>query len=83
MPELYLYRFNCRRWWGTVSDLQLVHLTGDAELLPTLMTHAQAVSGSQTCNVELLQKFELSMKVVETYGSMATLPVTAVEGAKK
>lgn len=83
MPELYLYRFNCRRWWGTVSDLQLVHLTGDAELLPTLLTHAQAVSGSQTCNVELLQKFELSMKVVETYGSMATLPVTAVEGAKK
>lgn len=78
MSELYLYRFHCRRWWGTVSDLQLVHLNGDAELLPALMAHAQTVSGSQTCNVQLLQKFELSMKAVETYGSMATLPVTSL-----
>lgn len=79
MTDIYLYRYLCRRWWGPVSDLQLVHVPETTELLPTLQQHAMAMSGSQTCNVELLQKFQLSLKVVETYGNLATLPVSRLD----
>jgi hypothetical protein len=79
MPELYLYRYICRRWWGPTSDLQLAHLAGGGDPLAVLTKHAETVSGSKTCSVELLQKFQLSMKVVETYGSMATLPIASVD----
>lgn len=79
MPELYLYRYICQRWWGPVSDIQLAQVPDSPEPLRILLRHAEAITGSKTCSIDLLQKFQLSMSVSETYGAMATLPVTAVE----
>ena len=79
MTDIYLSRYLCRRWWGQVSALQMMHVPADAEVLPALQEHAMAASGSQTCSVELLQKFQLSLKVVETYSNLATLPVSRLD----
>lgn len=79
MTDIYLYRYLCRRWWGQVSDLQLVHVPETAEPLLALQQHAMEKSGSQTCSVELLQKFQFSLKVVETYDNLATLPVARID----
>jgi hypothetical protein len=79
MTEVYLYRYICRRWWGPTSDLQMARVPEGADLLSALQVHAEAVCGSKTCNVDILQKFRLSMEVAETYDAMATLPVTQIE----
>jgi hypothetical protein len=80
MPDqLYLYRYVCQRWWGATSNIQLAQLAESSDPASHLLQHAETITGSKTCHVDLLQKFEISMRVTKTYAAMATLPVSVPE----
>ena len=76
--DVYLYRSECQRWWGRVHDVRLVQVDTQHGEDPRQAAAADArfQSGSETCNIDLLQKFRLSFESMETFQPMfASLPI--------
>ena len=75
--DIYLYRYLCRRWWGDVHDVKYLQVARNADVDHEVMRDAQETSGSKTCDVALLQHFQVCFKSAETYAPAAMFPVAS------
>lgn len=79
--DFYMYKYNCQRWYGTVSDVRHMTVndsTTEEEVKKIANTFAKKLSGSQTCDIQLLQKYHMIVKPEKTYVSLTSLPFSNI-----
>jgi len=78
----YTYLYNCSRWWGYVSGVRnIVHESTSREsVLDAANYIAMSVTGSKTCDVKLLQKFHMTIALVEPYPALVQFPLSSESG---
>ena len=77
--DVYLYSYNCPRWYGTVSGLRNFttdEKTSKKEAVKKMVNTSNTLSGSQSCSVSLLLKYKLSINSIETYPNVMQLPTS-------
>ena len=76
--DVYLYRYACKRWWGHTNDVRYLHVEGTdqqaSHLRDALLRDAERASGSQTCDVQLLQHFRVCFEVAQNYQPCRLFP---------
>jgi hypothetical protein len=79
--DFYMYKYNCQRWYGVVTDVRHMTVndkTTEEKVKKIATIHAKSLSGSQTCDVQLLQKYHMIVKPVKTYVSVTSLPFSNI-----
>ena len=77
--DVYSYRYTCKNWyWYTSTGIR--NFYSDTELSPEKATlaakkDAQRAHTSSECDVQLLQKFKMTVTDVETFPAMAAQPL--------
>ena len=71
----YTYRYNCKRWWGSVTGTRNIIYEGD-DIEQAALKDAERVSGSGTCDVALMQKFYITVQLAEPYRALMQFPCT-------
>lgn len=77
-----LYKYSCPRWYGTYSGLK--NISTDTELSDDTLTNNLTEiennnTGSKTCKIDLLQKYELTIKNVHNYQGITTIPIQNIK----
>jgi hypothetical protein len=80
LMDVYLYRYHCQRWWGNVTDAKYVKVNDTNNPKKEVLQDAYNHSGSNTCNISLLQHFHLSFTSIESFPP--TFPITDVQTSK-
>ena len=76
----YTYLYNCQRWWGVVTGVRnLAHDGEETDVIKTATDIAENLTGSQTCEVSLLQKFQMSVQLSEPYAALVQFPLSTAE----
>lgn len=78
--DFILYKYSCPRWYTTYSGVKNIKLqaTNEKELVEKLTSIENSYYGSQSCKIDLLQKYELSIRNVKNYAGITTIPVNVV-----
>ena len=77
--DVYLYSYNCPRWYGSVTGLRNLTTkenTSKDEAIKKMINTSNSLSGSQSCSVSLLLKYKLAISSVETYPNVIQLPTS-------
>ena len=76
----YTYLYNCQRWYGVVTGVRnLAHNGKEEDVIKTATDIAETLTGSQTCEVSLLQKFQMSVQLSEPYPALVQFPLSTAE----
>ena len=79
----YTYLYNCSRWWGRVSGVRnITHEGSDTEVIDAAVKEAKRVSGSETCDISLLQKFKITLTLAEPYTALVQFPLSGEKEPK-
>ena len=73
-----LYKYSCPRWWGTLTGLKNVSTNkeiSDVKLTNDLTKIENINTGSKSCKIDLIQKYELLINNVHNYSGLSTIPV--------
>lgn len=79
--DFYMYKYNCKRWYGIVTDVRHITVndeTTEDHVQKIVTNHAKILSGSKTCDIQLLQKYNMIIKPVKTYVSVTSLPFSNI-----
>ena len=70
--DLYSYKYSCPRWYGTLEGVNNLYIkkNNEKDVNKIATKEANRLSGSKTCSISLLNKFEVSIKSIETYPSL-------------
>jgi len=76
--DLYSYKFSCPRWYGDVEGVNNIYVKKDTkkDIKKIAIKESNQLSGSKTCSISLLNKFEVSIKSIETYPSLTGIDLT-------
>jgi len=82
--NVYMYKYNCKRWYGDVTGLRNFHTHRDnngkqhtdEDILKLVTEDAKKLSGSRTCDVDLLEKFYVTIKTEKNYAAITSIPFT-------
>jgi len=55
------------------------HNGKEADVIQTATEIAETLTGSQTCEVSLLQKFQMSVQLSEPYAALVQFPLSTTE----
>ena len=76
----YTYLYNCQRWYGVVTGVRNLAYNGKEEdVIKTATDIVETLTGSQTCEVSLLQKFQMSVQLSEPYPALVQFPLSTTE----
>lgn len=84
--DVYLYKYNCPRWYGIVSGLKNIVVDNEVtedKILEIAKQNSNQYTGSKTCDVYLLQKFNTCIKPIKSYSSLSTIPFTLSSNFKE
>tara|TARA_B100001559_G_C16476024_1_gene611428 strand:- start:377 stop:631 length:255 start_codon:yes stop_codon:yes gene_type:complete len=73
--DAFTYSYHCRRWYGSVHGVRNIYVEGDMSPEKAAKRDAEFVSGSKTCDIQLLQRFRMMVSDVETFPAMAAQPL--------
>lgn len=78
--DLYSYKYNCPRWYANIEGISNIYVKKDTkkDIKKIAIKKANELSGSKSCNISLLNKFEVSIKSIETYP-----PLTGIDLKKE
>ena len=70
-----MYRYACTGWFGSTHGIRNIFVTENENPHDIAQLDAQYHSYSNKCDIEMMQKFQLSITSVETYPThwLATL----------
>lgn len=72
---MYTYSYLCTRWYGSLSGVRNIYMEGDMAPEIAATKDAELISGSKTCDIQLLQRFRMVVSDVETFPAMAAQPL--------
>ena len=74
--DVYSYRYKCNTWYYLeVSGIRNFYSQDSVEPKLAALDDARKFTGSKECDVELLQRFKMTVTDVETFPAMATQPL--------
>lgn len=76
--NVILYKYSCPRWYGNLSGLKNISIDkelSDDTLTSNLTKIENINTGSKTCKIDLIQKYELIINNVHNYQGISTIPV--------
>tara|TARA_B110000879_G_C11079512_1_gene474177 strand:- start:342 stop:596 length:255 start_codon:yes stop_codon:yes gene_type:complete len=75
--EVVSYKFSCKTWYGLLTNTGIRNIYSDSSTPPELVANndAKKFNNSSECDVQLLQRFKMSVSDVETYPAMAAQPL--------
>ena len=75
--NIFMYKYTCPRWYGYhsgVENLVVSENISDEKAHMLALNNVSNKSGSDSCKVYLLQQFQYSIKSVQNYPGMASIP---------
>ena len=79
--NVILYKYSCPRWYGTLTGLKNISTDKDLDdyKLTNDITKIENINtGSKTCKIDLIQKYELIINNVHNYQGISTIPVNNI-----
>lgn len=73
--DVYTYRYACQRWWGTSTGTRNIYIESDLNPESAAKSDAKGITGASDCDIQLIQRFKMSVTDVETYPAMACQPL--------
>ena len=73
--DVYTYHYICSRWYGYVTGTRNLYLEGPTPPEQAAQKDAKMFTGSETCDVQLIQKYKMVVTDVETFPAMACQPL--------
>tara|TARA_B110000211_G_C13948777_1_gene495141 strand:- start:276 stop:548 length:273 start_codon:yes stop_codon:yes gene_type:complete len=80
--NVILYKYSCPRWYGNLSGLKNISIDkelNDETLTDSLTKIENINTGSKTCKIDLIQKYELIINNVLNYQGINTIPVNNIK----
>ena len=75
--DIYMYKYACPRWWGTITGLRNMNTDSgldEKEVINIAKSDANKYTGSQSCDISLLQKFHVSITPIKNYAALTSIP---------
>jgi len=74
---VFTYFYNCSKWYGYTQGVHnLVFHGKSADATSAAMEDAKKHQNSSDCNVALIQKFQMNIKLQEPFPSLMTFPLS-------
>jgi len=75
--DVYSYRFSCKTWYGLSTATGIRNFYCDSSVAPDVAAKndAKQFNRSSECDVQLLQRFKMTVTDVETFPAMAAQPL--------
>lgn len=74
--NIYTYMYRCPCWYGTQTGVRNISVPNHMSPQEQATLDAEAVTGSQSCSVSLLQKFKMALRSVEPLPALAQFPLS-------
>tara|TARA_Y100000385_G_C13013015_1_gene602574 strand:+ start:729 stop:986 length:258 start_codon:yes stop_codon:yes gene_type:complete len=76
-----MFKYDCQSWYGYykqtgISQIQVDQELSEDKIINIAKKSANSKTGSTSCNIQLLQQFELSIKSIKNFSGLATIPIT-------
>ena len=84
--DIYLYKYICPRWYGNNTGLKNMIVSNkmcEKKVIELVQKKANLDSGSKTCDIFLLQKFNAIIKPSQSYSDLASIPFDTGNSLKK
>ena len=84
--SIYLYKYNCPRWWGYSNGVSNIYSSKDnseEEVIKKATKNSNKMTGSKSCDIYLLQQFELNIKLVKNYAGLTSINTFVDKDNKK
>ncbi len=75
--DVYSYRYSCKTWYGLGTATGIRNLYTDSDIAPeqAAKNDAKKFNNSAECDIQLLQRFKMTVTDVETFPAMAAQPL--------
>ena len=84
--NVILYKYSCPRWYGNINGIKNISIDNNSEadeIKKQLTEIENKNSGSKTCKIDLLQKYELSVKNIYNYSGITSIPINNIKNLNK
>lgn len=74
--DFYMYKSSCPRWYGTEIDVDHIVVeenTPETDVKMQAKLLSNAITGSKTCDVKLIQKYHMVIEARKSYPSLTQL----------
>jgi hypothetical protein len=74
--DFYMYKATCPRWYGWHNDIRHVVVekgTPEETVTNTAQKISNAMTGSNTCDIQLLQKYHMVIEAKKSYPALTVL----------
>jgi len=71
-----MYKSSCPRWYGTENDIRHIVVTKDTQeehVKDQAKQMANTITGSKTCNIQLIQKYHMIIQPKKSYAALTHL----------
>ena len=78
---LYSYYYSCPRWYGNQKGFNNIFVESDEDEITAnklAKTEMELKTGSKTCDIKLLNKFDMVIKSSKTYSSLTGLDIQKI-----
>ena len=79
---LYSYYYNCPRWYGNQKGFNNIFVESDEDEITAekmARTEMEYKTGSKTCDIKFLNKFDMVIKSSKTYSSLTGLDIQQIK----
>lgn len=74
--DFYMYKATCPRWYGIEQNIQHIVIAKDTkeeEVKEQAKLTANTLTGSKTCNIQLIQKYHMIIQPKKSYAALTHL----------
>ena len=74
--DFYMYKATCPRWYAIQNDIRHIVVAKDTEeedVKEQAKQTANALTGSKTCNIQLIQKYHMIIQPKKSYAALTHL----------
>lgn len=80
LMNVFMYHYSCPRWYGVVNGTRHLYLEGNLHPEDAARNDAKTLTGASECDIQLIQKFTMTVQDVETFPAMASVPLHKCKG---
>ena len=74
--DFYMYKSSCPRWYSTLNDIRHIVVAKDTkeeDVKEQAKQTANILTGSKTCNIQLIQKYHMIIQPKKSYAALTHL----------
>jgi len=74
--DFYMYKSSCSRWWAIQNDIRHIVVAKDTkeeEVKEQAKQTANTLTGSKTCDIQLIQKYHMIIQPKKSYAALTHL----------